>query len=187
MPRSRRSTATVSKRLKKVKPGAKPVRPKKLSAKRRAREARERLRKERERASEEENASATTSENEEEMDEWEALRTCKDTDSFDTIEMMLGHSSPRVKIEALKQICPCRVWGMEDKAIWSAVFALARDSDLGVRKQVLHTLCDGSPPVFEREVIEAVESFNSEPDKHLRRMAHKVLASYRRTGKWNIM
>jgi hypothetical protein len=37
------------------------------------------------------------------------------------------------------------------------------------------------------QVVGAVETFNREPDRNLRRMAHKVLAAYRRTGVWNIM
>lgn len=122
-----------------------------------------------------------------EMDERDAVRLCEDTDSFDAIRGLLSHSSARVRVAALEQICPCHVWGMDDEDLWPKVFDMVNDEDLGVRKQVLHTLCDGSPPIFEREVIEAVESLNSERDRNLRRMAHKVLSHYRRTGKWNIM
>ena len=67
------------------------------------------------------------------------------------------------------------------------VISMVEDDDLGVKKQILHTLCDGSPPRHERAVVEAVEVFNREPDRDLRRMAHKVLTSYHRTGVWNIM
>jgi len=61
------------------------------------------------------------------------------------------------------------------------------DEDTAVRGQVLHTLCDGSPAHLEPKVAEALEVFNRDPDTDLRRRAHKVLTSYRRTGKWNIL
>jgi hypothetical protein len=53
--------------------------------------------------------------------------------------------------------------------------------------QVLHTLCDGSPAHLEYDIAEALEQFNRDPDTDIRRMAHRVLAAYRRTGKWNIL
>lgn len=53
--------------------------------------------------------------------------------------------------------------------------------------QVLHTICDGSPAFLETRVAAALEEFNHDSDKAIRRTAHKVLASYSRTGKWNIL
>jgi hypothetical protein len=61
------------------------------------------------------------------------------------------------------------------------------DEDDDVREQVLHNLCDGSPPHMEYKVKEALESFNTDPNKYIRRRAHKVLGSYLRTGKWNVL
>lgn len=185
MPRRRRN-GTISKRLKRVSTGKTPDGPKKISSKRRAREARERLR----RASNDGNSSSNSSSSDEDVDEMnerDAMRICRDTDSFEVIGQFLGHSSPRVRVSALEAICPCRVWGNKDEQIWSKVCSMTKDNDLGVRKQVLHTLCDGSPALFEHDIIDAIESFNSERDRNLRRMAHKVMAHYRRTGKWNIM
>ena len=52
---------------------------------------------------------------------------------------------------------------------------------------MLHTICDGSPAILEAQVAEALEDFNRDTDKTIRRVAHKVLASYSRTGKWNIL
>mmetsp|Transcript_18904 Transcript_18904/g.34236 ORF Transcript_18904/g.34236 Transcript_18904/m.34236 type:complete len:104 (+) Transcript_18904:445-756(+) len=103
---------------------------------------------------------------------------------------MLVHLSPFAysrRVAALEQICPCKLGSHDDDEIWMKVIQMVDDGDLGVRKQVLHTLCDGSPPRHERAVVEAVEVFNRESDRDLRRMAHKVLASYTRTGIWNIM
>lgn len=48
-------------------------------------------------------------------------------------------------------------------------------------------MCDGSPDLYEDKVEAALEIFNRDPDKEIRRKAHKVLASYLRTGKWNIL
>ena len=53
--------------------------------------------------------------------------------------------------------------------------------------QVLHTICDGSPATLEGRVADALEVFNRGSDRDIRRQAHKVLASYTRTGKWNIL
>ncbi len=52
---------------------------------------------------------------------------------------------------------------------------------------MLHTLCDGSPDHMEMKVLEALEKFNRDPNQHIRRRAHKVLSSYRRSGKWNVL
>ena len=48
-------------------------------------------------------------------------------------------------------------------------------------------MCEGSPDGYEDKVAEALEIFNRDDDKEIRRKAHKVLASYLRTGKWNVL
>ena len=48
-------------------------------------------------------------------------------------------------------------------------------------------MCDGSPEDYEEKVAECLEIFNRDPDKEIRRKAHKVMASYLRTGKWNVL
>ena len=48
-------------------------------------------------------------------------------------------------------------------------------------------MCDGSPDGYEDKVVECLEMFNRDPDSDIRRRAHKVLASYLRTGKWNVL
>jgi len=67
------------------------------------------------------------------------------------------------------------------------MFELAKDEDREVRYQILHNMCDGSPEAYEDKVAEALEIFNRDPDKEIRRRAHKVLAVYLRTGEWNIL
>jgi hypothetical protein len=48
-------------------------------------------------------------------------------------------------------------------------------------------MCDGSPDDYEEKVAECLEIFNHDPDKDIRRKAHKVIGTYSRTGKWNIL
>ena len=51
----------------------------------------------------------------------------------------------------------------------------------------MHNLCDGSPPQYEDKIVECLEIFNRDKDNNIRSKASKVMASYLRTGKWNIM
>jgi len=48
-------------------------------------------------------------------------------------------------------------------------------------------MCDGSPDQYEEKMAACLEIFNRDPDKDIRRRAHKVIACYSRTGKWNIL
>ena len=64
---------------------------------------------------------------------------------------------------------------------------MVEDDDEDVRYQVLHTLCDGSPRHLEERVMDAVYTLNRDTNKKTKRAAHKVMASYRKNGKWNIM
>ena len=83
-------------------------------------------------------------------------------------------------------MCPCRV-GRDFEEFWARIFELAEDDEAEVRYQILHNMCDGSPEGYEEKVAECLEVFNRDPDKEIRRKAHKVLASYLRTGKWNVL
>lgn len=96
------------------------------------------------------------------------------------------HDDPAVRRKAVQQLCPCRVKKDFDE-FWKRTMELAKDEDPVVRMQVLHNMCDGSPAHMEEQVAEALDLFNNDPDKEIRRKAHKVMASYMRTGKWNIL
>lgn len=103
---------------------------------------------------------------------------------------------------ALGELCPCRVKDDVDE-FWERVFDMVNDPDAAVRYQVLHTICDGSPGHLEDRVMDCVDELNRDSDKkvrfislrrlsihnvvQIRRAAHKVMASYRKSGKWNIM
>lgn len=105
------------------------------------------------------------------------------------LEQIINESrsdNPKIRLKALKQMCPCKVLDDFDK-LWTRIFEMADDTDAGVRYQVLHTMCDGSPSHLETQMAESLEKFNHDSDPKIRRRAHKVMASYLRTGKWNIL
>ncbi|ESO84907.1 hypothetical protein LOTGIDRAFT_235977 [Lottia gigantea] len=115
-----------------------------------------------------------------------AIRMCKETTTIETIIDLTKHEHPQVRKRALREMCPCRV-KKDHEDFWNRVFEMMDDEDKDVRQQVLHTLCDGSPAHLEYAIADALEKFNHDPDTKIRRMAHKCLTSYRKTGKWNIL
>lgn len=109
------------------------------------------------------------------------------TDDMDTILHLSRDSSPLVRRAAVAQLCPCRVQ-RDVSAFWARVFEMAHDEDDAVRAKVLHILCDGSPSRLEVDVVSTIErTFNRDTNRDIRRRAHKVLASYKSTGRWNIL
>ncbi|KAA0163163.1 hypothetical protein FNF27_04681 [Cafeteria roenbergensis] len=112
------------------------------------------------------------------------------TDPSD-MAMSLRSPSASVRLAALKRLCPCKLRESagrdEFEPVWDSIFALASDSDARIRAQTLHTICDGSPSCYEDRVKAALELFNRDADRKIRRQAHKVLASLIRTGKWNVL
>ena len=92
---------------------------------------------------------------------------------------------PKIRLKATQQMCPCRVQN-DIPEFWQRLFELASDEDPQVRYQVLHNLCDGSPPHYETQIMECVEILGRDKDNNIRSKASKVIASYLRTGKWNI-
>ena len=114
------------------------------------------------------------------------LRRIKETEDMDELIELSQSENPLVRIKAAQQMCPCRV-GKDYEAFWTRTFELAQDEDAQVRYQILHNMCDGSPDGYEEKVAECLEIFNRDEDKEIRRRAHKVLASYLRTGKWNVL
>ncbi len=106
-------------------------------------------------------------------------------DIFELIELTKSEN-PLIRLRAAQQMCPCRV-GRDLEEFWTRIFELAEDEDSSVRYQILHNMCDGSPEGYEDKVTECLEIFNRDSDKEIRRKAHKVLGSYLRTGKWNVL
>jgi len=93
---------------------------------------------------------------------------------------------PRVRQAALMNLCPCHLQ-CDLPEVWERVFEMAGDPDVCVRKQVFHTLGDGSPRRLEERVIATLESMQNEPERTLRRSVRSLLARYRRTGRVNVL
>ena|SRR3990167_3734348 len=92
----------------------------------------------------------------------------------------------RLRKRALQQLCPCRVKRDVD-VFWDRIFEMTKDPDAAVRYQALHNLCDGSPKNLEFRVIETVQEMQSDPCNKIRSAVSKILLSYRKHGKWNIL
>src|SRR5262245_32346813 len=92
---------------------------------------------------------------------------------------------PRVRCEAVQQLCPCHL-KQDVPAAWDRLLAMVSDPDARVRGVVLHTLTDGSPRGRAPAVVAALERLHYDPDEKLRRRARRILAHYRRTGRLNI-
>ena len=108
------------------------------------------------------------------------------TENVDEILELTYHEDPEIRKKAAQQLCPCRV--QRDKPeFWERIFELCLDPSPKVRMQILHDICDGSPAHYENEVSRALEIFNRDKDEEIKRKAHKALASYLRTGNWNVL
>ena len=109
-----------------------------------------------------------------------------ETEDIDQLIELTKAENTQVRLKAVKEMCPCHVQ-TDQPDFWERCFELAQDEDKAIRQQVLHNMCDGSPEGYEDKVIECLEIFNRDSDKDIRRMAHKVMASYLRTGEWNVL
>lgn len=116
----------------------------------------------------------------------ELMSICRETDDIDIILGYTHSIDADVRLEAVKQLCPCKVQ-KDIEVFWERVFELINDEDARIRKRILHIICDGSPERLEDRIYEALMEFNRDKDSDIRRTAHKVLATYERTGKWNIL
>lgn len=70
----------------------------------------------------------------------------------------------------------------------SSVFGTCTHTNAGmVRDQAFHALGDGSPAHLEERVIKAAENLYNDPYPDVKKKARRLLNSYRKTGKWNIL
>ena len=116
----------------------------------------------------------------------DVLSKIASTESIEEILQLTYHEDPEIRVRAAQQLCPCRVQ-RDNPEFWERIFELCVDPSPKVRFQILHDICDGSPAHYENEVSRALEIFNRDKDEHIKRMAHKALASYLRTGNWNVL
>ena len=96
------------------------------------------------------------------------------------------NSNPMVRKRALKELCPCHVRADFDQ-IWERILECTDDPDPLVRDQALHALGDGSPRHLEEKIVEIVQQKYNDKDPRVKKKARKMLNSYRRTGKWNVL
>lgn len=96
------------------------------------------------------------------------------------------NSDPHKRKQALKELCPCHVRA-DIPSLWERIFECLNDEDGLVRDQALHALGDGSPSHLEERIVEAIERLYNDPHPNVKRKARRMLNSYRRTGKWNIL
>ena len=92
----------------------------------------------------------------------------------------------RDRARAVSELCPCAVRYNDDR-IWARLFAMTRDTDAAVRRQVVHALADGSPNALHERVIATLQTLYDDPDRRLRRTVRQLLAQYRRTGRINVL
>jgi hypothetical protein len=112
-----------------------------------------------------------------------------DSSNFEDFEdlMTLSRSTDaRKRLAALRTFCPCKVKKEVDQ-LWERVLEMTSDPDDGVRYQVVHTLCDGSPREREEQIIDALRSMRNDKCPKIRRAVRRALVSYDKTGKWNIL
>lgn len=114
------------------------------------------------------------------------LQRVRDTTDIEEIIELTKNPNPNVRKIAVRSICPCKVYDKID-LFWQRILDMTNDENAEVRANVLHVLCDGSPEYLEDRIIWAVQQFNRDEDKTIRRRAHKVLGSYFKTGKWNVL
>jgi hypothetical protein len=72
------------------------------------------------------------------------MALCRETDDIDVILEYTYSKDNDVRLEAVKQLCPCKVQKDID-AFWERVFEMRNDEDVRIRQRVLHIICDGSP------------------------------------------
>ncbi len=104
-----------------------------------------------------------------------------------SVESALGETydpDPRIRKRATRDLCPCELQ-RDDEAVWKRLLELTRDTDLGVRRNALHAMIDGSPRSRECDVVAALEGMRDDPERKLRRFVRKLVARYRATGRLN--
>jgi hypothetical protein len=109
-----------------------------------------------------------------------------DRSSIDQLLALTEAADAAVRNKAVLALCPCHVQANVER-VWDRLLSMATDPDAKVRATVLHTLCDGSPREREAGIVAALEAMYNDPDPRLRRHVRHVLASYRRTGRINIL
>ena len=107
-------------------------------------------------------------------------------DAIDELLAMSRDGDERVRAVAAMNLCPCHVQGRDDE-VWERLFEMLGDPSSVVRGKAVHALADGSPRDYGARVADAFYELRNDPDRAVRRHVRKVLASYHRTGRVNVL
>lgn len=110
----------------------------------------------------------------------------RSADEIDELIELTRDEDAKVRTVAVINLCPCHV--RADFAVaWDRILEMTTDPSTTVRRAVVHMLADGSPRHRATEVVGALETLRNDSDRVVRRQVNRVLASYRRTGRINIL
>jgi len=112
--------------------------------------------------------------------------TSRSQEEIDELIELSFDADPKVRKIAVVNLCPCHVRADFGEA-WDRILAMTTDPSPIVRRQVVHMLADGSPRHREAEVVAALDSMRNDPDKVVRKQVRRVLGTYRRTGRVNVL
>ena len=127
---------------------------------------------------------------EDEDDQSKSLRKqlliVEDEDSnFDDILSLLDSDESKIRSMAIERLRESRI--QDEESFWDKMFEMVKDTSAEVRLQVLLAISEGAEESMEPRLTEALESFNRDKDGDIKRKAHKIIASYSRTGKLNVL
>jgi hypothetical protein len=117
---------------------------------------------------------------------FDAMRARTKRHEIPALLVQTRDADPLSRRRAVQALCPCET-KVHDDAVWRRIIDMAGDPDPGVRSLVCHTVCDGSPAQYQTDVLACLVRFRDDDDLKVRKMARRVLAQYRHTGRVNVL
>ena len=114
------------------------------------------------------------------------LLMVEDEDSnFDDILSLLDSTETKIQCMAIERIRESDI--QDEEPFWVKMYELVKSPSAEVRLQVLLAFSENADASMEPDLSDALESFNRDKDSDIKRKAHKILASYSRGGKLNVL
>jgi hypothetical protein len=110
----------------------------------------------------------------------------RSADEIDELVTLTFDADPKIRKAAVADLCPCHVRA-DFAGAWDRILDMTTDPEPKVRRAVVHALADGSPRNRADQVVAALDSLRNDPDRVVRKQVNKVLGSYRRTGRINVL
>jgi HEAT repeat protein len=110
----------------------------------------------------------------------------RSADEIDELISLTRDPDAKVRTIAVVNLCPCHVRA-DVAAAWNRILEMTADPSPKVRRAVVHMLADGSPRHRANDVVAALETLRNDEDRVVRKQVNRILASYRRTGRINIL